>query len=420
MNVFEALSDKVVHYQLVAPWSDKDYDDGKDSQDYKNWDRMSEASAQDEAKKQIQAQEDLWGRDQKKKGASRIDEKVLATLEKQNKSIYILLGLISCVNFVLFTISIGSIFFIIYIIRKFQKGMVNLFGTDFTTLQGIGVIVGIFIICIVTGLLGNAFAKYRSRLYKKTIVHNALGLFFDVNYVESDHSLDSKYKELIAYVKSGGLEKIVGTLKIRNGKWSDLDYNDLFMLEYDGKPILLIDMSLKNSERMGKKEALLTQFMGQLMIIPIKTPCQQSERYVDSDEAHEGSPEIENKTAHPPVLEKTCYSWLRKGDLALEKALTNIFHGCTIPEQQEAPVTLDEWGGKYYNVFKSLGTVAKCDCGVVVTKSFMVLILENDFDPFEFGFSDNFKPFKVKSKVVTRQAAWVCRVVKALVEGNVV
>ena len=455
MSVFESLNESVVdsknyrveYKQLEAPWKSKDYADNEDLKVLKA--QIDELSALDhETDEEPLQSDDTWGKDNKKGALVKVDKNhALAVSQIYKRFIYLRITLLSFLSllfkilFFLFIIGfvIGmveiEVWYDGFVLRAEQllPDIIISFASNYPVITVLSCLVLAFLFMSGLDELALCFRFFKNKLYKKTIVHQSLDNFFDVKYVDSDDDSDPKYETLNAYKKNDaiiyednakciyanntmGIYELVKLLGIRSGQWNKLTYNDMFMVEFNGKPMVFVDLVLMNHLMIGRSEVNYEQFMGQLLIMPIKTPCGNCASSLADGEDQEQEPSSVNR----PVMEWTRYSWLRRGNETVNGILRDLFKGCTIPENHEAPLSLDEWGGKYYNVFKSLRSISKCDYGVVVTKGFIVLILENNFDPFEFSFVDNFKPLRIKLKQITRQSAWVCRVVKALYEGGVV
>ena len=84
--------------------------------------------------------------------------------------------------------------------------------------------------------------------------------------------------------------------------------------------------------------------------------------------------------------------WLRAGNLGIQVAIMPFFDNVIIPSKQENMVfSPEEWLEKYASVYKKVTHIAQCRVGFVVTQNFLAVILENNYDPFEFGMKDVFK-----------------------------
>lgn len=63
---------------------------------------------------------------------------------------------------------------------------------------------------------------------------------------------------------------------------------------------------------------------------------------------------------------------------------------------------------------------AQCEVGWILAGSYLVIILENAFDPFEFGFADLFRSCKKISNRVDKQVQWLCSVLEPHVRAGLI
>lgn len=221
---------------------------------------------------------------------------------------------------------------------------------------------------------------------------------------------DKDYLKFVLFHKDIGITKLVSELPIRHGHWNKMSFNDLFVVEQQGVPLLFCDIELilENKE---DNEKSARKFMGQVLVMPIRIPCKRLLSYKDNYDFQSSNEEEEIQ----PL------SWIKQGSQELETLIQRFFKDdvCEKKHDEEA-LRKDVWGKKYDSVFEDVRSIAGCDIGVVVSGPYMVLILENNFDPFEFTFKDNFRTSKGKTKQVEQQITWIYQIFRTLRDGGVI
>ena len=404
MTVFDSPLSKKVKYRIVAPWKRKQKGLQKQnfSDDGEHWNRENCNEESGEL-------HDTWNRRKQDEGEACSEKSVMGRIR-----VYSLFG--APLSIIVWIVLVAGVFVMISGCPvKFGHKVRPLINDSMwqSFLVGIaGVVTALVLGYITITVLSNV-----DKLFKNVIVRSELRKCFSVVYLETD---DTAFKEdlMEKFSEAGktGIEQLVSYLDIRNGQWNQMDYNDFFKVKYQEIPIYFCDITLNMEEKCGKYENSFLRFMGQILIMPIQVPC--SPRSWNDYVASENGMASKWNDSSSPYRK---LNWLKYGSEELKSSIDVLFSD---KEKQhisdEEPLMIDDWGNKYASVFYEVKKIAECDVGVVVVGSYMVLILENNYDPFEFTFGDIFRTNKYKKNQVAQQVAWLHRIIMQLVDGGVV
>ncbi len=275
-----------------------------------------------------------------------------------------------------------------------------------TILTGIGIIVvAIIIECIATSLM-----KKRQEIFKREIVQKRLEHDCEIlDYFYTDVSKEEGYAV-----------QLLQKLFIRDNSWKELKFNDYIVGKYHSAPFIFFDCTLnKTIKDKGDKNHTCTHFKGQILIFKMKHAvdfgCQF---YIDSAGINV-APNYSNFSAFEDLL--TGKKNLKEQiELDSDEMRNNVVE----VKQKKYEVV----GGNLNDVDRVLearnyltsklsqlnevNRNAQCNVGWIISGCYLVVILENTFDPFEFSFSDLFRSNK---KVVTRvdkQAQWLTSIME--------
>ncbi|MBQ1265712.1 MAG: hypothetical protein IIY06_02940 [Proteobacteria bacterium] len=417
-SVFEQLPlKKEIKYNLVAPWMKKhdkperwNLEEDSDEGIYHSWNGGEDSGA---------SLEDTWGN---------YEDNAVEVSSRECQSIYGKLTLMSIFSVPLHAIGwpllIGG-FVTMFVACPDKRGNKGHWLIEDS--YGMSVLAGLAGVIIACVMIFWAFGLIveRNKIFKNIIVRQELSKKFQVEFLESDAETHEKYPNLKQLKENNvKMNMFLKLLSIRNGGWTSSERNDFFLAYYQETPFVFMDITLTNKVGTGKEATYYKQFMGQVMLFPMRVTCRIEKNsqdqemdalfqrlesaYADVSEDLKLEMRLSALKELPDAKPVGECQWLRAGNLGIQVAIMPFFDNVIIPSKQENMVfSPEEWLEKYASVYKKVTHIAQCRVGFVVTQNFLAVILENNYDPFEFGMKDVFKNKDKKTDLVAKQVTWL-------------
>ena len=273
----------------------------------------------------------------------------------------------------------------------------------YAILAGLALVIGGFALI----LLGVFMRKKRNEVFKKDIVRKRLECDFEI----SDYIYNSNSNNKISTFT------LLYSLNIRNNCWNIIEYNDYFVGKYHGAPFLFFDCKLYNMVISGKSSTDYLLFSGQVVILKLSKPVDFSCQFAFDDDCDgiDVEPCHSNLNLFEPLL---------NGEHTLDDLLKSQ------NQESEPPGCIRSDGEAMYDARCYLQPMhahlieavqnARCHVGWVLNGSYLAIILENGFDPFEYGFKDLFISGDKISNRVDKQVQWLCSILEPHVRAGLI
>ena len=266
-------------------------------------------------------------------------------------------------------------------------------------------ITAIFIIVGIILLYVNAhYKKKTSEMIKHDLMQSYLNKWFTINDYIFNNQKTKPDKFLFAFLLY---------LKIADNAWNQFLYTDYFKGNLQNTQFIFIDCSLP---QFNLNVPFMT-FKGQIILIQLNQfPTDQDfcmRTFIEKSSADSQKPL--DFFIHPQLNEQADALFnpnIHTEDVpSFDLINTNVKHPVYNNE-----VSIDNPVRKllltHESVFYDIQRLASCDTGFILSNKFLIILLVNEYDPFEFNMKDLFKSYDQLANKIDAQAGWIWSIIK--------
>ncbi|MBQ9394962.1 MAG: hypothetical protein IJU23_05535 [Proteobacteria bacterium] len=287
----------------------------------------------------------------------------------------------------------------------------------------LNIFIGIVIIIISMVLVtrGTKNNDKKLELFKNQVVGYTLSKFFLIRkYIFKTHSVYS--------LKVSPLME----LKIKDNNWNQIQLNDCFTGEYHSLPFVFLDCKLKKVIYYRKSADITLMFPGQIMIFKLNQFFNCSCKFYFTQDGLNIRP-VESKMA---IFDNLFANKISVEEYFLpnvptesvddyERFITRQYqmlvdsHSDAIPDfDEQAVAAARQYLMPKISELVRIVQIAQCDVGWILSGSYLAIILENSFDPFEYSYSDILRSdYKIGDRI-SRQVEWLSAILDAHVQAG--